>query len=187
MAQAETNPVAPESPPADARHYLILSTAGRHGTAELWRAPDGRRMGRLHVELRGMVWDETESIGVRPDGTLLNYRLRGTSPNGDVAESFDVADGRASWASPFDSGTRDGVAGAFYVPAGWAIGTNPLLLERLLSSRRDLSLLPGGTARSEELTRLKVSVDGRPEVLTAWSVTGIFGTPWVVWTDARHG
>ncbi|MGI9169328.1 MAG: hypothetical protein ACR2FH_04020, partial [Caulobacteraceae bacterium] len=34
------------TPPADARRFTVLSTAGRHGESARWTTPDGVRHGR---------------------------------------------------------------------------------------------------------------------------------------------
>jgi hypothetical protein len=49
-------------PPAAARHYPIQSTAGPHGESWIWTAPDGTRMGRESINLRGQVF-ELDSAG----------------------------------------------------------------------------------------------------------------------------
>ena len=91
-------------PPADATQFTILSTAGRHGEISEWTAPDGTLMGRLHMVLRGQVWDEDEAVKLGSDGAIASYELRGSSPQGDVAETFAVASGTANWKSKIDHG-----------------------------------------------------------------------------------
>ena len=91
-------------PPADAIGYSILSPAGKHGSVSYWTASDGSLMGRLSLVLRGQKWEEDERIRLAPDGAIADYALRGSSPNGDVAETFAVAGGEARWQSPVDKG-----------------------------------------------------------------------------------
>ena len=92
-------------PPADAKHYVIMSTAGKHGEASEWTAPDGTRMGRASLLLRGQVWEVDEATRYGADGMPADYRIRGFSPQGDAAETFGVADGKASWKSQIDAGS----------------------------------------------------------------------------------
>ena len=49
-------------PPADARHFVIQSTGGKHGDSWSWVAADGTRMGRESMNLRGQVF-ELDSSG----------------------------------------------------------------------------------------------------------------------------
>src|SRR4051794_19110480 len=86
-------------PPADAQRFVIMSTAGKHGEASEWTAPDGTRMGGASLVLRGQVGEVDEASRYGADGMLSRYELRGVSPQGDVGETFMVAGGKASWKS----------------------------------------------------------------------------------------
>src|SRR3712207_4771690 len=86
-------------PPADAKRFVIMSTAGKHGEASEWTAPDGTRWARSSLVLRGQVWEIDESVKLGPDGMIERYTARGVSPQGDVAETFALAGGRAEWTS----------------------------------------------------------------------------------------
>jgi len=172
--------------PADARQFTILSIAGKHGTVSNWTAPDGTLMGRLSLNLRGQVWEQDEATRLGADGAIADYRLRGTSPNGDVGETFGMAGGTASWKSPFDSGSAPYTKSSFYVPAGWSIKAGDLLIERLVAKPgREVTLLPGGKAHAEKLTTLTVGQGAGRQTVTAWAVVGMAGTPFPVWTDAK--
>jgi hypothetical protein len=92
-------------PPADAQRYVIMSTAGKHGETSMWTAPDGTRMGRSSLVLRGQVWEVDEASRYGPDKMLSRYTLRGVSPQGDVGETFSVEGGKAVWKSPIDGGS----------------------------------------------------------------------------------
>ncbi|HEY9064421.1 MAG TPA: hypothetical protein VIO33_05515, partial [Burkholderiaceae bacterium] len=172
-------------PPPDARQFTIVSLAGRHGSAQHWTAGDGTLMGRMSISLRGQVWDEDETVQLGPDGAIAAYRLRGTGPKGDVAETFRVADGMAIWKSQIDAGSAAYASPAFYLPAGWSIRAGNVLAEHLVKTRQDIALLPGGHAHAEELTRASVKAGGEPQTVVAWVVTGVQGTPFVTWTDAQ--
>jgi hypothetical protein len=131
------------------------------------------RMGRMHVELRGMVTDEDEAIRLGEDGTIVDYALRGTGPQGDVAETFRASDGTATWKSQFDAGSAAYTSPAFYCPAGWDINATHLIFERLVAKQEDVALLPGGKARTEELARYTVGEGTTALPLKAWAITGI--------------
>jgi hypothetical protein len=64
-------------PPANAQPYTILSTAGRHGKAFIWTAPDGSQWSRESILLRGQVWEMDQSIKLGADGMpALAYGAR---------------------------------------------------------------------------------------------------------------
>src|SRR6187200_122754 len=77
-------------PPANARHFVIQSTGGRHGESWLWQAADGARMGRESMNLRGQVFELDSSAKAGPDGMPSSIAIRGTTPQGDAAETFDI-------------------------------------------------------------------------------------------------
>ena len=173
-------------PPADATQFTILSTAGRHGAISEWTAPDGTLMARLHMVLRGQVWDEDEALKVGGDGAIARYELRGSSPQGDVAESFAIANGTASWTSPIDHGSAPYSTAAYYLPQGLSPRGTDLPTEKLVSDPSgEVALLPGGKARIEKLTTLTIGQGAAQQNLTLWALTGLGGTPQPVWTDAN--
>lgn len=171
-------------PPAGARHYLILSSGGKHGDSWAWTDADGTRRGRESLNLRGQVW-EVDYVG-KPgaDGNPVSAVIRGVTPTGDAAETFTVADGKASWKSPVDSGEAS--TGAFYATFGGPMDTNAWLVERLLASPdQTLALLPGGKARAEKLTDVEVGKGKAAQTVSLWAVHGLSGSPLPVWADAE--
>jgi len=141
-------------------------------------------MARMSLNLRGKIWEEEEATTVGADGTISDYRLRGTSPNGDIGETFSIAGGTATWKSPFDAGSAPYVPPAHYLAAGWSLKGGDLPIEWLVRHpEHDLDLLPGGTAHLEKLATLVVGQGAARQTVTAWAVVGIAGTPFPVWTD----
>ncbi len=170
-------------PPADAKRYVIMSTAGKHGEASEWTAPDGTRWARSSLVLRGQVWEIDESAKLGPDGMVAQYTARGVSPQGDVGETFSVAGGKAEWKSQVDKGSAAYREPAIYYPAG--PGSLPFehLVERLIASPgRSLALLPGGRAKIEPLTKARIGTGAAAKNVVAWAVTGIGTSPSPVWT-----
>jgi hypothetical protein len=173
-------------PPADARQLSMISMAGKLGAISTWTTPDGTLMARMSLNLRGQIWEEDEATRLGVDGAIADYRLRGTSPNGDVGETFSIASGVASWKSPFDAGSSPYLSPAYYLPAGWSLTAGDLPIEWLVAHpEHDLALLPGGRAHLEKLTTLTVGEGERRQTVTAWAVFGVSGTPFPVWTDAQ--
>ncbi len=169
-------------PPADAQHYVIMSTAGKHGEAHEWTTADGTRMGRFSLVLRGQVWEVDEASRYGADGMLSRYELRGASPQGDVGETFTVADGKATWKSPIDAGSAAYSAPAFYLGAGPGVRNFNDVLERLIAAPdHSLALLPGGRARLEPLTTATVGSGAARKKVIAYALTGISNTPTPIW------
>ena len=94
MAQTPTAELA--KPPADARHFVIMSTGGKHGDSWAWTLPDGTRMSRESLNLRGQVWEIDTSVASGTDGMPARLVVRGVTPQGDAAETFTIAGGQAT-------------------------------------------------------------------------------------------
>jgi len=186
IAAAQTSVQSLAKPPAAALHFTIISTAGKHGESARWTTSEGIRMGRESFLLRGQVFETESASHVGADGVLDRVTIRGFTPNGDAAESFAIAEGRATWKSPVDGGSTAYTAPAEYAAFGGPIDLTADLAERLIASRdRSLALLPAGRARAEPLGKGVVGDGdgGAGLTVTAYAITGLSNTPIPVWMD----
>jgi imidazolonepropionase-like amidohydrolase len=174
-------------PPADARHFIIQSSGGKHGDSWSWVAADGTRMGRESMNLRGQIWELDYSGKPGGDGMPAAMTIRGVTPQGDAAETFSIVASTAKWHSPVDSGSATYSGHAFYTAVGGPIDTNAWFLERLLASPdKTLELLPGGKARAVQLAHLDVANAGTGKLtIYLWAITGISNSPVPMWADAN--
>ena len=185
LAQVPVEQLA--KPPANATHYVIESTAGKHGDSWIWSAPDGTRMGRESMVLRGQLFELDSAGKTGRDGMPSSLVIRGFTPTGDAGETFTIRDGEASWKSPVDSGGAPYKSPAFYVALGGPIDMYAWGLERLLAAPdHTLNLLPGGKARAEKLTTTTVGEGAARKEVTAWAVIGISNAPVPIWADAEN-
>ena len=174
-------------PPADARHYVIQSTGGKHGDSWRWVAPDGARMGRESMNLRGQVFELDSSGKAGTDGLPSAVTIRGVTPQGDAAETFTISGGTAAWKSPVDTGTASYSTPRFYVSQGGPIDTTAWFLEALLATPdKSLELLPGGRARAARLVDLEVGAGAARQRISLWSITGTGTSPLPLWADASN-
>jgi len=117
-AAAQT-PVADLATPASyAQHFTVMSTAGKHGESTRWTTPEGVRMGRESIVLRGQVFELDSASHVGADGMLDRVTVRGVTPNGDAAETFNIGGGTATWKSPVDGSSAPYKAPAMYIAFG---------------------------------------------------------------------
>ena len=174
-------------PPANARHFVIQSTGGKHGDSWSWIAADGTRMGRESMNLRGQVFELDSSGKAGSDGLPSALTIRGVTPQGDAAETFAISGGTAGWKSPVDAGRASYSSPAFYVSQGGPIDTTAWFLEALLARPdKSLDLLPGGKAHAARLADLGVGAGAARQTITLWSVTGIGTSPLPIWADANN-
>lgn len=181
---AAENPAARLStPPANAQKFTILSTGGTHGTSATWTLPDGTRMSRDSLLLRGMVTEMEAAVTLGADGLPAKRIVRGVTPEGDAGESFAVSGGTATWKSQVDDGSAPYAAPAMYLSVGGTFDEIALLAEKLIASpTRSLKLLPSGEARIEPLTEAVVGEGSSRKTVKAWAITGLSNSPLPVWT-----
>ena len=155
----DNNQIAPGvlQPPDGAQKFVVVSTAGPHGTSALWKSSDGSVFSRESILLRGMVWEQDEAIHFGANGQPDRITIRGVTPTGDAAETFAVNDREARWKTPVDSGEKAYDNRALYLPYGGTMSALAVLAEKLNAAPgRKLPLLPAGEARLEKLTSLVV-------------------------------
>lgn len=172
------------SPPDDAQKFLIVSAAGQHGTAAIWRMPDGSFASRDSLLLRGMVWEQDQVIRLNAQGVPDRIVVRGVTPNGDAAETFEVAGGTARWKSQIDQGQAP-FDGKVYSTAGGTWASTATFAELLLRAPgRKVKLLPGGEARMTRLTDIAIGSGPTAKTVTAWAIEGVGLEPQPVLLDS---
>lgn len=166
-------------PTTGVQTFVITSTGGTHGKSLRWTAADGTRWARESLLLRGFKTEVDQRTRLAADGTITELAIRGTTPSGDAAETFQGG----SYASPVDKGSSD-AAGAFYVPYGGLLEPTVLLAEALYRAPgKTLALAPSGRATLTPLTTLEVGSGAARKKLTAYSIDGLSIGPTPVWFD----
>jgi imidazolonepropionase-like amidohydrolase len=170
-------------PPAGAQRYVLMSKAGQLGHSESWTLPDGTTMERESLLLRGQVFELESTTKLGPDGMPASFMLRGFTPKGDATETFSVANGTATWKSPFDSGSAPYASPSMYVPWGGVSISMALLVKVLIASPdKSVPLFPAGRARIERLKDKEIGDGARKIKLVCWSIDGLDTSPVPVWT-----
>src|SRR5437773_5416749 len=186
-ARAQTPVGDLAKPPANAEHIIISSTGGQHGDSWIWQTPDGTRMGRESMNLRGQVFETDSATKFGAEGLPTSVTVRGFTPNGDAGEKFTIADGKANWKSPIDAGGAPYLAPSFYIAFGGPMQLNAQFVERLIASPdKSLTLLPGGKATAEKLTSLEVGNGDKKKTVIAWAISGLGNSPIPVWINANN-
>ena len=185
---AYTAPVPKEQllkPPADATHYVVVSMAGKHGDQWAWTLPDGSLASRYSQSLRGWITETDEVMTLGADGLPAKIIIRGVTPNGDAAETFSIAGGKAKWASTADSGEAT-AAPAFYLAAGGTnMGNIPLAAAMVKAGATGLPMFPSGRTTLEKGATLQINGPKGPEsVQLAW-VRGLLPSPTPIWLDSK--
>ena len=187
-AGAAATPVPKEQllvPPANAAHYVVVSLAGKHGDQWAWTLPDGSIATRYSQSLRGWITEVDEVMTLGADGRPTKVTIRGITPNGNAAETFALANGKAIWASTSDKGELPAADG-FYIAAG---GTNlaniPLAAALVKAGASGLAMYPSGKASLEKGASLQINGPKGPETVQVAWVRGLLPSPTPIWLDAK--
>src|SRR5215471_12588488 len=173
-------------PPSTAQKFVVISTAGPHGTSALWKSSDGSVLSRESILLRGMVWEQDESIHFGPNGLPDRITIRGVTPIGDAAETFAVSDREGRWKTPVDSGEKAYDNRSYYLPFGGTQSAISVLAEKLYAApSRKLPLLPAGEAKLERLASLTVGDGPAGQTVWAYAIEGLSLEPQPVWLDSQ--
>lgn len=171
-------------PPKDATHYVVVSTAGKHGDEYMWTLPDGRLAFRQSILLRGLIFEVDETIRLGADKMPSEIVVRGVTPSGDAAEQFRIHGHEASWTSSVDKGSVPYSGPAYYIPQGGAFLAGAPQVERLLAvGRAGMALLPSGKASLEKITQLEVDGPQGKKTIELQLLRGTAQTPQPVWTS----
>jgi cytosine/adenosine deaminase-related metal-dependent hydrolase len=173
-------------PPADAKIWTITSGDGTvpHGQIALWTDTQGTHWSRESLNLRGIVTEIDEQNRYAPDGSVVSFVIRGSVPEGDAAETYEVKDGVYTFKSPVDHGTGKVAPTLQYVTFGGTFDSFVPLIDAMMKApNRTIDLLPSGRGRMEPLTTLEVSNGSEKKTLTAYAMTGFGLSPFPIWMD----
>src|SRR5271170_5185395 len=171
-------------PPAAAEKFVVLSTAGQHGSSFLWKEGDGSVFSRESILLRGMVWEQDEAIHFGRNGQPDRIVIRGVTPTGDAAETFTVTDREARWKTPVDQGSKAYDEKSHYLPEGGTTSATAVLAEKLYAApSRKLTLLPAGEARLVKLSDLIVGEGAARKTVSVFSLEGLSLNAMPIWMD----
>src|SRR4051812_42264773 len=160
-------------PPADAAHYVVVSMAGKHGDQWAWTQTDGSLATRYSQSLRGWITEVDEVMALGADGTPGKLVIRGVTPNGDAAETFAVADGKASWKSAADSGEAAAAPGFYLATGGTNLANMPLAAALVKAGPAGVALYPSGRATLEKAGTLAITGPNGPKTVQLAWIRGI--------------
>jgi imidazolonepropionase-like amidohydrolase len=173
--------------PAGARHYVISSTAGKHGDVWSWTTPDGKTAYRMSMSLRGWITEDDALVTDGADGRPSAIVIRGYTDSGDAAEDFNVdANGVAHWKTSIDSGSAPFANKRYNTYGGpWLAGEKDI--EALVAAGdKGVDLLPNGHGSIS--IGQSVQIDG-PQGAKTVKLAYVKGTgfaPSPVWLDADN-
>lgn len=162
------------NPPADAQRFVVVSQAGEHGTAEAWKLADGSLAHRFSMNLRGQLFELDQVTRLGANGQPERIAVRGFTPTGDAAETFEIRDGVARWKNKIEDAQVRYDGKSQYSTLGGPWSAYAYYAESLhRAPGRTLALLPGGVARMNKLVDIPVGSGPTAKTVTAWTVEGV--------------
>jgi imidazolonepropionase-like amidohydrolase len=174
-------------PPADARHYTISSTAGKHGDIWSWTTADGKTAYRMSMSLRGWITEDDQLITNGPDGRAIAIAIRGFTDSGDATEDFNVdANGVAHWKTSVDSGSAP-FADKHYSTYGgpWLAGEQDVAA-LVAAGDKGIDLLPNGHAALSMGQTVQIDGPSGPKSVKLAFIKGLGFSPSPLWLDADN-
>ena len=190
-AGAAAEPVKKEdlmTAPDGARHYVISSSAGKHGDIWSWKLADGSVAYRMSMSLRGWITETDETIAFNPEGEPVTIAIRGFTDSGDATENFYVDDsGVAHWKTAVDAGSAP-LAGKRYNSYGgpWLAGEHDFKA-LVAAGEKGIDLLPSGRASMTIGEAVEIEGPDGPVTVKLAFVRGYGFSPYPVWLDADNG
>ncbi len=173
--------------PADARHYTITSSGGKHGDIWQWTMSDGRIAYRMSMNLRGWITETDQITTLGPDHRPTRIAIRGFTDTGDATEDFFVdGTGIAHWKTAVDEGSAPLGAKRYSTYGGpWLAGEQDIAA--LVSAGDDgIEMLPSGRARITIGEPVEVAGPNGTETVRLAFVRGMGFTPQPLWLDADN-
>jgi imidazolonepropionase-like amidohydrolase len=171
-------------PPANADHFVIVSTAGKHGDDWRWTLPDGSIAYRESILLRGIAWEQDEVAHLNAQGVPDKITVRGIAPSGDAAETFTMESGTAHWKSPVDQGQAPAGPSTIYNTFGGTFLASDMVVAPFLKAAdKGLSLLPSGRGTLEPSHTLTVTGPAGPKEVRLYFLKGVNQSPFPIWLD----
>ena len=172
------------TPPKDAAHYVVVSSAGKHGDEYAWKLPDGRMAFRQSILLRGLIFETDETFRFGADNMPSEIVIRGVTPSGDAAEDFRISGNQASWTSPVDKGSAPYSSAAYYLSQGGTFLAFAPQIDRILAAgSAGLPLLPSGRATLTKIAEMEVDGAQGKRKVELQLLRGTSQTPTPVWTS----
>ena len=175
------------TPPADARHYTVSSSAGKHGDNWSWTMADGRIAYRMSLNMRGWITEVDEVITPGKDGRPTAVTIRGFTDSGDASEDYSIdGSGVGHWKTAVDSGSAP-VGNKRYATYGGPWLANEVDTDALVAAGdKGIDLLPGGHASITIGQTVQITgPQGTKNVKLAF-ISGYGFSPSPVWLDSDN-
>lgn len=173
--------------PEGARHYVISSTAGKHGDIWSWTLPDGSVAYRMAMSLRGWITETDETITLGPDSKPRRIAIRGYTDSGDATENFSVdSQGIAHWKTAVDEGSGPLGDKRYNSYGGPWLSIEQDVDALVAAGEAGIDMLPSGHASITIGQATQVKGPDGPRTVKLAFVRGLGFSPSPIWLDADN-
>ncbi|MEO6433626.1 MAG: amidohydrolase, partial [Sphingomicrobium sp.] len=173
--------------PQGARHFVISSSAGKHGDIWAWTLADGTSAYRMSMSLRGWITETDQTVTNGRDGRPTAIVVRGYTDSGDAGETYSVdPKGIAHWRTGIDEGSSP-IAGKRYSNYGgpW-IALEQDVAALVAAGDAGIDLLPSGHASLALGETVQIDGPGGPRTVRLAFLKGAGFAPNPIWLDADN-
>lgn len=175
------------TPPANARHYTISSTAGKHCDIWSWKTPDGRVAYRMSMSLRGWVTETDELLTPGPDNRPTAIAIRGYTDQGEATENFNVdGAGVAHWKTVIDAGSAPFGTKRYNSYGGPWLASEQDVAALVAAGDKGIDMLPRGHASITIGAPVQIDGPQGPRTIRLAFITGYGFSPSPVWLDSDN-
>ena len=166
--------------PDGAGEWVVVSYSNTHGSEFVWQNAPGEYRYRKSQSLRGWITETDATVRLDDKGYPTFIEVRGYTPDGNAAETFQIADGKATWAVGDDTGSVD--EGAFYLSKG---GPTIMIapLAEALYDHGSIDLLPSGTVTLRPSREVSIEDESGNRDIQLYYIDGLTTEPYPVWLD----
>lgn len=173
--------------PADARHYTISSSGGKHGDIWQWTLADGRIAYRMSMNLRGWITETDQTITLGANGVPSKIDIRGFTDTGDATESYWVDDkGVAHWKTSVDEGSAPLGSKRYATYGGpWLAGEQDFAA-LIAAGDKGIELLPSGRGSISLHETTQIEGPSGPKTVRLAFTRGFGFAPSPIWLDENN-
>jgi hypothetical protein len=169
--------------PTTLRYDIHLANGTRAGEQVVETGDDGVTTVRYIFKDNGRGPELTERLRMAPDGSVLEYAVKGNSTFGAVVDdTFERKDGVATWRSTTEKGSKPVTGAAMYLPLNSSSALDSFAITALANKPgTKMPLLPSGALSMRVLDRVEVSNGAQKQTVQLLAATGVGLSPSFYW------
>ena len=145
------------------RYDIVLENGKRAGEQIVERDDDGTTRVKFVYKDNGRGPELNERFQLDAKGNMSQYAVTGNTTFGSVVdEHFELKDGKASWKSTTEQGSKAAPGGGMYVPLNSSLEVASVAIAAFAANGgKPLALLPSGWLNFRKIDQMSVTSGGK--------------------------